>query len=92
MGERLVKWLEEAQDLSDEEFLARHPDPCFLASPYRRSEDLVNLGAYSAGSNPKLDRALQARDDVEAFLKQDLSRSAPIESTIDQLRALAEKV
>lgn len=36
----------------------------------RESEDLVSVGAYVAGSNPKVDEALARRDAVEAFLRQ----------------------
>jgi len=81
-----------AQAVADEEHLAGASVLRDSMAAYRRSEDLVNLGAYTAGSNLKLDRALQSRGDVEAFLKQDISKSAPIESTLEQLRDLAERV
>ena len=37
---------------------------------YQESRDLVEIGAYKAGSNPRLDRALERRELVELFLKQ----------------------
>ncbi|MBS1834477.1 MAG: FliI/YscN family ATPase [Acidobacteria bacterium] len=37
---------------------------------FRQSEDLINLGAYVSGSNPKLDSALRARQQMNEFLRQ----------------------
>ncbi|HAS82656.1 MAG TPA: EscN/YscN/HrcN family type III secretion system ATPase [Verrucomicrobia bacterium] len=41
-----------------------------LLSVYRRAEDLVNVGAYVAGSNPKIDEALSKINAINTFLKQ----------------------
>ncbi len=54
----------------------------------RRSEDLVNLGAYAAGSNPKLDAALRERDAIQRFLRQDAQEQAPFADTVTRLLAL----
>ncbi len=59
---------------------------------YQRSEDLINLGAYAAGANPRLDRAIQLRSKVMDFLKQDASVQVPIDETVGQLQSLAEKL
>jgi FliI/YscN family ATPase len=59
-----------------------------LAS-YRQSEDLINLGAYSAGSNSKLDDAIRIRPQVMNFLRQEPEVAAPLKGTLDQLYALA---
>ena len=59
---------------------------------YRTTEDLINLGAYVEGSNPKVDSAIRARDEVLSFLKQDLSSHEPFENTLEQLQALAGKL
>ncbi len=59
-----------------------------LAS-YRQSEDLINLGAYSAGSNSKLDDAIRVRPQVMNFLRQEPEVTAPLKGTLDQLYALA---
>lgn len=56
---------------------------------YRRSEDLINLGAYAAGSNPVLDAAIRTRPQLEAFLKQDAAISVPREETLHALERLA---
>ncbi|MCX6537754.1 MAG: FliI/YscN family ATPase [Acidobacteria bacterium] len=45
----------------------------------RGAEDLVNVGAYVAGSNPRIDEALARRDSITSFLRQ--SADAPCNST-----------
>lgn len=39
-------------------------------STYRKAEDMVNIGAYAKGSNPKIDLALKKIDAVNSFLTQ----------------------
>jgi flagellum-specific ATP synthase len=52
-----------------------------------RSNDLINLGAYVAGANPRLDSAIRVRSDIETFLRQEGGHQVPI---TDSLRALNE--
>lgn len=56
---------------------------------YHRSEDLINLGAYSAGSNPRLDAAIQVRPRLTEFLRQDAHAVSTFEQTLAGLEALA---
>jgi FliI/YscN family ATPase len=58
---------------------------------FRQSEDLINLGAYAAGSNPGLDSAIQLRPRLLEFLKQPPDLSEPIEKTLDSLYSLTRK-
>jgi len=46
-----------------------------LTATYREAENLINIGAYVEGSNPKIDRAIAKNPDLESFLKQDLSET-----------------
>ena len=39
-------------------------------STYGKAEDMINIGAYVKGSNPKIDQAIKKNDAVNAFLKQ----------------------
>ena len=41
-----------------------------MLATYHRSEDLISIGAYVAGSNPAIDRAIACHDRVNAFLTQ----------------------
>ncbi|HNV22188.1 MAG TPA: FliI/YscN family ATPase [Candidatus Hydrogenedentes bacterium] len=50
-----------------------------VLATYRDAEDLVNIGAYVAGSNPDIDRALKLMPQVRAFLRQGLYEESPFE-------------
>lgn len=60
-----------------------------VLATYQRSEDLINLGAYVGGSNPKLDGAIRTRPQVIEFLKQDAAINAPMEDTVARMCELA---
>ena len=63
-----------------------------LLAAHREVEDLVNVGAYAAGSNPDADRALAAKPAIDTFLRQGLTgNTAPpaFAATRSQLLALA---
>lgn len=62
-----------------------------LLARCRDVEDLVLVGAYVRGSDPEVDAALQARAEIEAFLKQEMDRPAPFEETVRDLVRLGER-
>ena len=41
-----------------------------ILAVYRKAEDMINIGAYVAGSNPKIDEALRKIESVNGFLRQ----------------------
>ncbi|MGZ3689962.1 MAG: FliI/YscN family ATPase [Pseudobdellovibrio sp.] len=41
-----------------------------IIATYRDAEDLINVGAYKAGANPKIDKAIRVIDQVNEFLRQ----------------------
>ncbi|MBV8298792.1 MAG: flagellar protein export ATPase FliI [Candidatus Eremiobacteraeota bacterium] len=47
-----------------------------ILATYRDAEDLINIGAYVAGSNPRVDHALARIDQVRAFLRQGIYERA----------------
>ena len=55
---------------------------------YREARDLINIGAYQAGSNPSIDRAISKIDSVNGFLRQGVKDSSAYETTIQSLKAL----
>jgi FliI/YscN family ATPase len=59
---------------------------------YRQAEDLIQLGAYVSGSNPKIDAMLRLRAELETFLKQDPQEKSPLEETLTRLRNLASQL
>ena len=58
-------------------------------SAYRDAEDLIQLGAYVAGSNPVLDSSIRLRPEILAFLRQDHDRTAPAAETMARLQTIA---
>jgi flagellum-specific ATP synthase len=41
-----------------------------LMATYREAEDLINIGAYVAGSNPRVDLAIARNETIRSFMKQ----------------------
>ncbi len=48
---------------------------------YKEAEDLINIGAYIAGSNPQIDYAIAKIDIVNQFLQQDMYEGATLSET-----------
>ncbi|MFH0802779.1 MAG: flagellar protein export ATPase FliI [bacterium] len=59
-----------------------------VLAAYRDSKDLVSIGAYVNGSNPRTDYALQIIDAVDNFLKQGISESSSFQETAQRLISL----
>jgi FliI/YscN family ATPase len=58
-------------------------------SAYRDAEDLIQLGAYVAGTNPTLDASIRVRPEILEFLRQDHTTSVPIDQTLARLEQVA---
>jgi len=58
-------------------------------STYRMAEDLINIGAYAPGSNPKIDKAIAMIDRINAFLCQSSGTRSSFEQTRKQLMEIA---
>ena len=59
-----------------------------LWSLYEQNADLVQVGAYEAGSNPELDEAIRLREAMGHFLRQEMHAPQSYEMTRQQLRHL----
>ncbi|MEH0832417.1 flagellar protein export ATPase FliI [Pectobacterium cacticida] len=59
-----------------------------LLSSYQRNRDLVSVGAYAAGSDPMLDRAIQLYPQLEAFLQQGMFEQSTYEESCQALHAI----
>src|SRR5262249_19563580 len=60
-----------------------------VLATYQQSEDLINLGAYAAGDNPKLDLAIHLQSQVMEFLRQEPEVAESLPATLQRLYALA---
>ena len=61
-----------------------------ILATYREAEDLINIGAYAQGSNPKIDLAIQKIEAFNQFLRQDIGESVSMQSSISELKQVVE--
>lgn len=57
-----------------------------LIATYKDSEDLINIGAYVKGSNPKIDKAIAYHEPLEKYLKQGIKEHVNFEDSIKLLK------
>ena len=62
-----------------------------LCAAHEDKRELISLGAYQSGSDPKVDRAIAAAGDIEGFLKQSSGNVASFADTTAALVALADR-
>lgn len=55
---------------------------------YKDAEDLINIGAYKPGSNPKIDKAVKVIDAVNDFLRQRVEDPTTFTQTVRQLQQI----
>lgn len=56
-----------------------------LLATYRKAEDLIHIGAYVAGSNTKIDRAIEKMEQINHYLRQDIKDNVNYEESLDEL-------
>ena len=61
-----------------------------LISTYQKAEDMINIGAYVKGSNPKIDTALRKIDAVNTFLRQRYDERVSAESAMSAVAEIAQ--
>lgn len=79
---RLVRSVLSTEDVS---LVSRARD---LLAVHRKNEDLINIGAYSRGSNPKIDEAIARYDALMAFLKQPHDEMAGRMESLEALKKI----
>lgn len=61
-----------------------------LLATYKSAEDLINIGAYVKGSNPKIDMAIQKYDEMITYLRQGMFDSCDWRTSLDELQKIME--
>ena len=59
-----------------------------ILSTYAKNEDLISIGAYKSGTNPKLDYAIAKIDKLNAFLKQGIDEAFSYDSVLTQMEEI----
>ena len=54
-------------------------------SLYEQNQDLFNVGAYQAGTNPELDRAVAMRNLLTAYMRQDPNQAVSSQASVEML-------
>ena len=61
-----------------------------VLSARRQAQDLLDVGAYVAGSNPYVDAAVEHGDAIDAFLRQSMDDVTPSDKSWDMLRGIVD--
>lgn len=62
-----------------------------LLAAYKESEDLINVGAYARGTNPKVDKAIVVYNDLINLLRQRVDEASNIDDVYDRMVDIARK-
>ena len=61
-----------------------------ILSLYEKNVDLISIGAYKKGTNPKLDMAISKIDQVNEFLKQEIRGNFTYEQSVQKMREILQ--
>jgi len=59
-------------------------------STYKKYEDLISIGAYKEGTNPKVDRAIKMIERLRGYLKQGINDRRDMGDSLQGLYLLFE--
>jgi flagellum-specific ATP synthase len=59
-----------------------------ILATYKKSEDLINIGAYVAGSNNRIDRAIRMINRINQYLVQEVDARVTIEESVHHLEEI----
>jgi len=58
-------------------------------STYQRNRDLISIGAYTRGNDPRIDLAINAEPAINAFLQQGMQQTIAYADSINAMQSLA---
>ncbi len=58
---------------------------------YKKAEDLINIGAYVQGSNPKIDQAIEMIEDINAYLCQRIDEKVSFDDGLQRLTKMTRQ-
>nr|WP_245921799.1 flagellar protein export ATPase FliI [Bowmanella denitrificans] len=59
-------------------------------SNYQQNRDLISIGAYSRGSDPRVDLAIKAEPVINKFLQQEMKQVLPYDESLEDMASLAK--
>ncbi|MEA1885145.1 MAG: flagellar protein export ATPase FliI [Thermotogota bacterium] len=63
-----------------------------LMAVYNDAKDLIDIGAYKAGSDPKIDKAIELIDDIGDFLKQEVEEKTDFNKMVERMKNISQKI
>lgn len=74
------------RDVTQPEHLKMRQKAIDLMAAYREVEDMINIGAYVDGSDPRIDYARKIMPKINSFLRQPVERKVSIEMGVAELQ------
>jgi flagellum-specific ATP synthase len=59
-----------------------------LYSTYQQNKDLISVGAYRPGSDPRIDQAIAKNPAILEFLQQDMNEAVDMSRSLSELSQL----
>lgn len=75
-------------DIVEPEHLQMARDLRRLYSVYQQNKDLISVGAYRFGADPRIDKAIEKNPAIMDFLQQSMDESVDISRSLSELSAL----
>jgi flagellum-specific ATP synthase len=76
------------KDITDDTHKAIVEKALDIMALYKRYEDVITIGAYKEGTNPKLDYAIKMMDKIKSFLKQGITDKVTFKQGLVELQSL----
>jgi flagellum-specific ATP synthase len=77
-------------DIIDARHLQMARDLRRMHSLYQQNRDLISVGAYQPGSDPRIDKAIEKNSAILDFLQQDMDESVDINQSLNELTLLLD--
>ncbi|WP_036250940.1 flagellar protein export ATPase FliI [Methylobacter sp. BBA5.1] len=75
-------------DIVDEAHLQMAREVRRLYSLYQQNRDLISVGAYQRGADPRIDKAIEKNAAILAFLQQDMNEPVDMSRSLSDLQIL----
>lgn len=75
-------------EISEKEHFATAGRLRNIYSIYNKNADAISLGAYKAGSDPKIDEAIKKQPLIETFIKQAITEGVPFDQSIAEIKKI----
>ena len=75
-------------DIVGQEHLGRATRMRSIMATYREAKDMIEIGAYKSGTNPRIDEAIRMYEPCRSFLQQGVFEKFSFQETMQQLERL----